>query len=273
MLREVGYIIGFTFATIASIAHIFGFALLYHWKTKLVNQRIILINFSVCALINCILHTTRGVYSYAYKHHLHKIAKFYLYTNGLFIGVELYYTLLMFLLTLDRLIITVQPYRYEKIFPRQRCKTVLITFFVSSVVPSIIFLVLQDRSAHITAYKVSLAFLCLLSLFNLVSYTFIFYIINEREKKVLPRKPVRKRRKDIRKVVTPLLINITLIIFFIAPHTATIKSLKKLNYFEISCITMDTVNAGLIIDALVYIVNTNARKLLNKSTKKFKINF
>ena len=272
MLWEVGYIIGFTFAAITSIAHIFGFALLYHWKTKLVNQRIILMNFSVCALINCTLFTIRGVYSYVCKHHLHEIAKFYLDTNGLFIGAGLYYTLLMFLLTLDRLIITIQPYRYDKIFTRQHCKTVLIAFFVFSVVPSIIFLILQDRNAHITAYKVGLAFFCLLSLFNLISYTFIFYITNERENKVLPRKSVRNRRKDIRKVITPLLINITLIFFFIAPHTATVKSLKKLNHFEISSITMDTVNAGLIVDALIYILNTNARKVLNKSTKRFRIN-
>ena len=214
MLWEVAYIIGFTFATIASIAHILGFALLYHWETKLVNQRIILMNFSVCVLMNCTFYTTRGVYSYVCKHHIHEISKFYLYTNGLFIGIGLYYTLLMFLLTLDRLIITIQPYRYDKIFTRQHCKTMLIGFFVFSVVPSIIFLILQGRNAHITAYNVGLAFNCLLSLFNLISYTFIFYIISERENKVLPRKPVRNRRKDIRRVITPLLINITLIIFF-----------------------------------------------------------
>ena len=101
-----------------------------------------------------------------------------------------------------------------QIFTRQHCKTMLIGFFVFSVVPSIIFLILQGRNAHITAYNVGLAFNCLLSLFNLISYTFIFYIINERENKVLPRKPVRNRRKDIRRVITPLLINITLIIFF-----------------------------------------------------------
>ena len=273
MFSEVGYIIGFTFATIASIAHIFGFALLYHWKTKLLNQRIILMNFSVCALINCTLYTTRGVYSYVCKHHLHEIEKFFLYTNGLFIGVGLYYALLMFLLTLDRLIITIQPYRYDKIFSRRRCKTVLITFFVFSVVPSIIFLILQDRNAHITAYKVQLAFICLLFLYSLVSYTFIFYIINERENKVLPRKPVDNRRKGVRKVITPLLINITLIIFFIAPHTAIVKSMKKLNHFDISWITMDTVNTGLFTDALIYILNTNARKVLNNSTKRFRMNF
>ena len=272
MLWEAGYVIGFTFATIASISHILGFALLYHWKTKLVKQRIILMNFSVCALIGSTLHTTRGIYSYVCKQNSQEIARFFLYTNGLFIGVGLYYTLLMSLLTLDRIIVTMEPYRHDKFFPKQSCKIAVITCFVFSVVAAVIYLIHQDRSEHIAGYCVSLAFTCLLSLFNLVSYAIIFHIINEKQNKILSKKSVRSRRIDMHKVKTPLLINITLIICFIAPHVAILKSSTKLNRFKISCITMGTANAGLIIDALIYIFSTNARNVLNKFMKRFGIN-
>ena len=109
LLWEAGYITGFTFATVASTGHILGLALLYRWKTKLVNQRIILMKFSGCALIGSTSHTTRGVYSSACKHHLQEFSQFYLYANELFIGVGWYYKLLMFLLNLHGIIVTVEP--------------------------------------------------------------------------------------------------------------------------------------------------------------------
>ena len=134
MLWEAAYIIGFALAIVALLAHIVGFTLIFHSKTKLVNQRMILMNFSVCTVLGTILYTLRGMYSYIHKRNLQKIAKFYLKTNGFYIGISFYYILLMFILTLDRLIITIKPYWHDKVFPKQYCIIALIVFGVIGAV-------------------------------------------------------------------------------------------------------------------------------------------
>ena len=82
MVWEAAYIIGFALAIVALLAHIVGFTLIFHSKTKLVNQRMILMNFSVCIVLSTILYTLRGMYSYIHKRNLQKIVKFYLKTKG-----------------------------------------------------------------------------------------------------------------------------------------------------------------------------------------------
>ena len=272
MLWEAAYIIGFALAIVALLAHIVGFTLIFHSKTKLVNQRMILMNFSVCTVLGTILYTLRGMYSYIHKRNLQKIAKFYLKTNGFYIGISFYYILLMFILTLDRLIITIKPYRHDKVFPKQYCIIALIVFGVIGAVSSTIFLIHQKRSADIVGYRVSMAFTCFLSLFNFICYAFIFHIIYKNEDKVFSRRRSFRQQRNKRKIVVPLLINITLLVFFVAPHSAIIIEIKNLTYFEISCITMGTANAGFILDASVFNLGFNTRKALVKFMKKFILN-
>lgn len=129
------------------------------------------------------------------------------------------------------------------------------------------FLIHQKRSADIVGYRVSMAFTCFLSLFNFICYAFIFHIIYKNEDKVFSRRRSFRQQRNKRKIVVPLLINIT-----VAPHSAIIIEIKNLTYFEISCITMGTANAGFILDALVFNLGFNTRKALVKFMKKFILN-
>ena len=272
MLWEAAYIIGFALAIVALLAHIVGFTLIFHSKTKLVNQRMILMNFSVCAILGAMLYTTRGMYSYMHKRNFQKIDEFYSKTNGFYIGISFYYTLLMFILTVDRLIITIKPYQHDKVFPKQYCIIALIISGVIGTVSSIVFLILEKWDAVIIGYRASMGFTCFLSLFNFISYAFIFHIIRKNEKKVLLRRRSLRKQRNKRKIVVPLIINITLLIFFVVPHSVITITMKKLTHFEISCITMGAANAGFIVDALIFNLATSTRKVFIKYMKRFRIN-
>ena len=117
-----------------------------------------------------------------------------------------------------------------------------------------------------------MAFTCFLSLLNFICYAFIFHIIYKNEDKVFSRRRSFRQQRNKCKIVVPLLINITLLVFFVAPHSAIIIEIKNLTYFEISCITMGTANAGLILDDLVFNLSFNTRKALVKSMNKFILN-
>ena len=254
---------GLIFGLVAPLAHIVGLFLFYHLKTKVVNQKIILMNFSIISIFGSILYSSRGIYSYIYKDNISMIANYFLHTNGLFIGCGLCYTLLLFVLTVDRLIITMKPFKYSKIFSKRSCIIALTLIGTISAVISISLSVYLNRDLHIKLYVIGLAVTGILSLFNLISYTFIYRKITNQLKRISSKTRLEsKRRRSRRKALVPLMINISLILCFLLPHTLLLVFRKKLGYLKLTGIGLTATNIGLFVDALIYILNTSTRKVL-----------
>ena len=255
--------IGFVFGLITPLAHIVGLLLFYHLKTRVVNQKMILMNFSIISIFGSIMYSVRGIYTFIYKDNTLMIAKYFLHTNGLFIGCGLCYTLLLFLLTVDRLLITMRPFKYSKIFSKRSCIIALTLIGSISAVISISLLVYLNRDLHIKLYIIGLAVTGILSLFNLISYIFIYRKIKNQLKRISSKTRLEsKRRRSRRKALVPLMINIQLILCFLVPHTLLLVFRKKLGYFKLTGIGMTATNIGLFVDALIYILNTSTRKVL-----------
>lgn len=266
-------VIGFIFAFITPLTHVLGFILLRQSKTKLVNQRMILMNFSIFATLALTVYNIRGIYSYIYKNNNYRLAKYFLHTNGLFIGAGLYYTLLLFVLTVDRLIITIKPLTYSKTFSRKSCIIALAILGTLIAVISVTLTVYLNRYIHILSYIAVLVTTGSLSLFNLVSYIFIYLKIRKQLKKGVSRMSIKKHRRNRRKILVPLMINLSLLVFFFLPHTIIMVFRDKLGYMKVAIIGMTCSNIGLFADALIYILNTNTRKVLAQRLDKMGLTF
>lgn len=262
-------IIGFIFGLITPLTHILGFVLLYHLQTKLANQKMILMNFSIIAISGSLLYTMRRIFCYVYKGNVYLVAQYFLHTNGLFVGCGLYYTLLLFLLTVDRLIITIKPFKYNKIFPNRSCSIALKIIGSVTVVIAGLLLAYLNRNLHVLSYIIGLITTGILSLFNLISYIFIIYKVKiQLSRFSLETRPENKGKRSRRKTLVPLMINISLLVFFFVPHTLMMLFRKKLGYLKVSSIGMTATNIGLFADALIYILNTNTRKILVQKLEK-----
>ena len=262
-------IIGFIFGLITPLTHILGFALLCHLQTRLVNQKMILMNFSIISILGSLLYTIRRIFCYVYKDNVYLVAQYFLHTNGLFIGCGLYYTLLLFLLTIDRLIITMKPFKCNKIFSNKRCSIALKIIGTLTVVIAGLLLTYLNRNLHVLSYIIALTTTGILSLFNLISYIFIFYKIKIQLSRVsMKTAPENKGKRSRRKTLVPLMINISLLVFFFVPHTLMMLFRKKLGYLKLSSIGMAATNIGLFADALIYILNTNTKKILVQKLEK-----
>lgn len=266
-------VIGFIFAFITPLTHVLGFILLYQSKTKLVNQRMILMNFSIFAIVALTVYNIRGIYSYIYKNNNYRLAKYFLHTNGMFIGAGLYYTLLLFVLTVDRLIITIKPLTYSKTFSKKSCIIALATLGTLVAAISVTFIAYLNRDIHILSYIAVLVTTGSLSLFNLVSYIFIYLKINKQLKKAASRMSVKKHRRNRRKILVPLMINLSLLVFFFLPHTVIMVFRNELGYMKVAIVGMTYSNIGLFADALIYILNTNTRKVLARKLDKIGFTF
>ena len=263
MIWIIVNIIGFIFGLITPLTHILGFVLLYHLQTRLVNQKMILMNFSIITILGSLLYTIKRIFCYVYKGNVYLVAQYFLHTNGLFIGCGLYYTLLLFILTVDRLIITMKPFKYSKIFSRRSCSIALKIIGAMTVVIAGLLLAYLNRNLHVLSYILALTTTGILSLFNLISYIFIFYKIKIQLSRVsMKTRPENKGKRSRRKTLVPLMINISLLVFFFIPHTLMMLYRKKLGYLKVSSLGMAATNIGLFADALIYILNTNTRKIL-----------
>ena len=74
--------------------------------------------------------------------------------------------------------------------------------------------------------------------------------------------PENKGKRSRCKTLVPLMIITSLLVFFFVPHTLMMLFRKKLGYLKLSSIGMAATNIGLFADALIYILNTNTRKIL-----------
>ena len=90
------YIAGFICAILVLITHTLGIKLHYHTKTKVPNQRLILMSFSLFSLLVVTMKVIRCIYCFVYKNGEQKTDCVFLYTNGIFIGLGVCYTLTVF---------------------------------------------------------------------------------------------------------------------------------------------------------------------------------
>ena len=225
-------------------------------------------NFSIFATLALTVYNIRGIYSYIYKNNYDRLTKYFLHTNGLFIGAGLYYTLLLFILTVDRLIITIKPFTYSKTFSRKSCIIALATLGTLIAAISVTLTAYLNRDIHTFSYIAVLVTIGTFTLFNLVSYIFIYLKVNKQLKKGVSRMSVKKHRRNRRKILVPLMINLSLLVFFFVPHTIIMVFRKELGYMKVAIIGMTCSNIGLFADALIYILNTNTRKVLAKKLDK-----
>ena len=258
------YITGFICATIVLITHTLGIKLLYHTKTKVPNQRLILMSFSIFSLLTAIMLVTRGIYCFIHKYDKEKTARYYLYTNGIFISLGLCYALLLFLLTMDRLIATLMPLKYLSIFRVGVCYTWLTSIFITTSLFALVFTFI-GRSIQIYGYQIALTVITLLSLFMLTTYIVIFYKIKNRK---LQRSSSRIHhdKNSKRKIIVPFLINLVLIFFHVIPHTLAMKYRERFNQFQLAGILLLITSFGLFLDAVIYIfLLRNTQKALGRS--------
>ena len=245
------YIAGLICAILVLITHAFGIKLLYHTKTKVPNQRLILMTFSIVSLLVVIMKVIRCIYIFIYKNDARKTARCFLYTNGIFIGLGLCYTFILFLLTLDRLIATLKPLKYLTHFSVGVCKVCLTLTFITAGLFALVFTFL-GRSIQVYGYQIALGIITLLSLFMLLTYTAIFYKIKHRKFQCSVNRTHYDEHSK-RKIIVPFLINLVLIFFHVIPHILAMKYQKRLNHFQLAGIILLITNFGLLLDAVIYI--------------------
>ena len=261
------YSAGFICATLVLITHTLGIKLLYHTKTKVPNQRLILISFSIFSLLTAIMLVIRGIYCFIHKYDKEKTARCYLYTNGIFIGLGLCYALLLFLLTIDRLIATLKPLKYLSIFRISVCYTWLTSIFITTSLSALVFTFI-GRSIQVYGYQIALGIITLLSLFMLITYIVIFYKIKHRK---LQRSSTRTHydKNNKRKIIVPFLINLVLIFFHIIPHSLAMQYRKRFNHYQLAGILLLITSFGLFLDAVIYIfLLRNTQRVLGRSLDK-----
>ena len=261
------YIAGFICATLVVITHTLGIKLLYHTKTKVPNQRLILMSFSIFSLLTATMLVIRSIYCFIHKYDKEKTARCYLYTNGIFIGLGLCYALLLFLLTIDRLIATLKPLKYLSIFSAGVCYTWLTSIFITTSLSGLIFTFI-GRSIQVYGYQIALVIITLLSQFMLMTYIVIFYKIKHRR---LQRSSSRTQydKNSKRKIIVPFLINLQLISFHVIPHALAMKYRKRFDLFQLAGILLLITSFGLLLDAVIYIfLLRNTQRALGRSLDK-----
>ena len=261
------YIAGFICAILVFITHAFGIKLLYHTKTKVPNQRLILMGFSSFSLLVVTMKVIRCIYYFIYKNDEEKTKRSFLYTNGIFIGLGLCYTLILFLLTLDRLIATLMPLKYLTHFSVDVCKICLTLTFI---MPSLLALgfTFLGRTIQVYGYQITLAIITLLSLFMLITYFVIFYKIKQKKIQHRFNKTLYDKNSK-RKIIVPFLINLVVIFFHVIPHILAMKYHKQLNHFQLAGIILLITSFGLLLDAAIYIfLLRNIQRTLRRDLSK-----
>ena len=245
------YIVGFIFAILVLVTHTLGAKLLYCTKPKVPNQRLILMNFSFFSIFSSLMLIIRGIYCFIYGNDEEKTARYYLYTNGIFIGLGLCYTFILFLLTIDRLIATLKPLQYFTHFRGGECYICLALVFGTSSAFALAFTFLS-RPIQVFGYLVALAIITLLSLFMLFTYIIIFYKIKRRKLEHSSSR-IHDDKNSKRKIIVPFLINLVLIFFHVIPHILVMKYHERFNHYQLASILLLITNLGLFLDAVIYI--------------------
>ena len=261
------YIIGFVCAILVLITHTLGIKLLYHAKIKARNQRSILISFSLFSIFTSVMLVIRGIYCFVYKNDEDKCANYYLYSNGIFIGLGLCYTLILFLLTMDRLIATLRPLKYFKYFRGGNCNKCLISVLITTTITALVFTCL-NRRIQVYGYQIALAIITLLSIFMLITYIIIFYKLRHRK---VPRFSCRTNNgmNSKGKIMVPFSINLVLIFFHVIPHILAMKYHNRFCYFQLAGLLLLITSLGLLLDAIIYIfVLRNTQRALGRGLGK-----
>ena len=258
------YIAGFIFAMLVLVTHTLGVKLLYCTKPKVPNQRLILMNLSFFSIFSSLMLIIRGIYCFLYENNEEKTAHYYLYTNGIFIGLGLCYIFILFLLTIDRLIATLKPLQYFTHFRGGVCHICLTIVFGTSSASALAFTFL-NRPTQVWGYKVALVIMTLLSIFMLFTYIIIFYKIKRRN---LERSSSRIHydKNSKRKIIVPFLINLVLILFHVIPHISVMKYRERFNHYQLASILLLITSLGLFLDAVIYIfLLRNTQRALGRS--------
>ena len=245
------YIIGFVCTILVLITHTLGIKLLYHAKTKVRNQRSILISFSLFSIFASVMLIIRAIYCFVHKNDEHKCATYYLYSNGVFIGLGLCYTLILFLLTMDRLIATLRPLKYFKYFRGGNCNKCLILVLTATSITALVFTWL-NRRIQVYGYQIALAIITLLSIFMLITYIIIFYKLYHRKiQRFCCRTNNDTNSKG--KIMVPFSINLVLIFFHVIPHILAMIYHDRFLYFQLAGLLLLITSLGLLLDAIIYI--------------------
>lgn len=258
------YIAGFIFAMLVLVTHTLGVKLLYCTKPKVPNQRLILMNLSFFSIFSSLMLIIRGIYCFLYGNNKEKTAHYYLYTNGIFIGLGLCYIFILFLLTIDRLIATLKPLQYFTHFRGGVCHICLAIVFGTSSASALAFTFL-NRPTQVWGYKVALVIMTLLSIFMLFTYIIIFYKIKRRN---LERSSSRIHydKNSKRKIIVPFLINLVLILFHVIPHISVMKYREQFKHYQLASILLLITSLGLFLDAVIYIfLLRNTQRALGRS--------
>lgn len=261
------YIVGFICALLVLITHTLGIKLLYHAKTKARNQRSILISFSLFSIFTSAMLVIRGIYCFVHKNDEDKSANYYLYSNGIFIGLGLCYTLMLFLLTMDRLIATLRPLKYFKYFRGGNCNKCLILVLILTIISALVFTCL-NRRIQLYGYQMALAIITLLSIFTLITYVIIFYKLHHRK---IQRFSCRTNNdmNSKGKIIVPFSINLVLIFFHVIPHILAMKYHDRFRYFQLAGLLLLITSLGLLLDAIIYIfVLRNTQRALGRGLGK-----
>ena len=245
------YIAGFIFAILVLVTHTLGVKLLYCTKPKVPNQRLILMNFSLFSIFTSLMLIIRGIYCFIYSNDEDKTTRYYLYTNGIFIGLGLCYAFLLFLLTIDRLIATLKPLQYFTHFRGGVCYICLALVFGISSATALAFTFL-GKPIQLCGYSVASAIITLLSIFMLFTYVVIFYKIKCR-KLERPSSRIHNDKHTKRKVIVPFLINLVLIFFHVIPHILLMKYYERFNHHQLAGLHLLITSLGLFLDAVIFI--------------------
>ena len=262
----VVYVSGYATTLSAIVCHIIGLIVLHSAKDT--TQTLILKNFSVYSILSSIILSVRSVYIYQCRPDIDKMEIFYVWTNGIFIGCSLSYILLLFLLTIDRLVRFAAPHRYNATLSRIRIIRSLISIWLVYLCVSVVFVIYRNRKAQIYMYYIATVFTEIILLFIVISYLLIFYFVMKSSSKVQDTSESTKRRKMTygpslneklqkrrkhKSVYIALRIIIVMIIFYGIPNLTLVLLHTKLTYVWLAGVTMLSTSLGICLDGIVYI--------------------
>lgn len=245
------YIFGIAVATLAVIAHIIGLWILFSIKSGHTNQNIIMKNFSVFSLISCAMLLFRGIYVYVHHKENLKTAQLYEATNGMFLSAGVCYVILLFFLSIDRLIAILYPLKYRALYSPAICHRCMLATWLLCLVILVIFTAIQNRQIQIYGYYATTCFVSILLIFIAITYGKIFQSIRKSNVKVTSEQTYKRKSKH---VVVPFVIVVVMMVFYVVPSLVLLLFHQKLSYLILAGTTLLTTSLGILLDGVVYVL-------------------
>ena len=206
------YLMSFLVATTALFLNLTGAILLWKFEQRNTNQRIILLNLSLCEVITSVAVT---VYLSLKVAGLTMLSEYVRILDDVIFHIFIEYYFIMIIMAIDRFIGTKFPLKHSYIFSKRRLKMLLALTWCLSVLLGILSNIFSEDLRSIF-HGIMLPTLDILSLFCIgVAYGYILYVVRTRK---LPASVSARRNTESKQLIKmTAIIASTFILFVIIP--------------------------------------------------------